>query len=338
MTSTSHSPVAGAVLERVDHRRQDLLGLVGVDRADLGEQARALRDDVGGLDPAVQVADVRRRLVVDAAVRHRDRRVGGGEDRRAALLRAQPRVRGLAVELGLHAVERRRGGDKLADRRRVVEHVAELRAQLRRVEALGAQQADLLGDGEEQLEADRRALDRAAAGDREDHRHRGLVVRAEDAGVRVLPAVVDQHGVDRRLRRHRVQVRAQQHGPLRAPADARQQVARLVALDLEPHPAQLGGDALGARRLLPRRARDAAEVREELALPGLLRLARRPQGAPGPRGGRVGRRRGGWPPRRASPGRGRLFGGELLRALSFIRSAPPRRSRGRAAPGAPGVT
>ena len=54
--------VAGAVVQRVDHRGEDLLGLVGVDRADLGEQPRALGDDVGGLDPAVQVADVRRRL------------------------------------------------------------------------------------------------------------------------------------------------------------------------------------------------------------------------------------------------------------------------------------
>ena len=145
--------VAGAVVERVDHRRQHFLGPVGVHRADLGEHPRALGDDVGGFDPAVQVADVRGRLVVDATVRHRDRGVGGREDRRAALLGPQAGVRGFAVELGLDAIDRGRRGDELADRRRVVEHVPELRPQLRGVEALGPEQPDLLSHGEQELEA-----------------------------------------------------------------------------------------------------------------------------------------------------------------------------------------
>jgi hypothetical protein len=99
--------VRRAVVQRVDHSSQDLLRLVRVHRADLSQHAGALGHDVGGFHAAVQVAEVGGGLRVDPAVRHRCGRVGGGEDRRAALLRAQPGVGRLAVELGLDAVQRR---------------------------------------------------------------------------------------------------------------------------------------------------------------------------------------------------------------------------------------
>ena len=85
-------------------------------------------------DPALDRAHVGGRLLVDAAERHVRDRVGGGEDRRAARLGADAGVGGAAVELGGEAEVGRRRGDDLADRRRVVEDVAEVGLQLRGVE------------------------------------------------------------------------------------------------------------------------------------------------------------------------------------------------------------
>ena len=162
--STSHSALAAASLIASIMRETRALGLLGVDRAGLGQQPRALGDDVGGADAAGDRADVRGRLGVDPALRHRGDGPRERQDRAAALLRADARVRGAAVELGPDAVVARRGGDHLADRGRVVEHVAELRAQLRRVEVRGAAQAVLLGDGEQQLDARRASLRRSRGG------------------------------------------------------------------------------------------------------------------------------------------------------------------------------
>ena len=134
--------------------------------------------------------------------------------------------------------------------------------------------------------------------------------------------------------------------------------------DLEPHALQLGGDARGARRLLPRRAGDAAELREELTLPGLLPLAGRSHRCPdrpGPgraarSGGaaawRVADRRGEVPRRDPARIGGRVRVGiagltgprPALRRRSPAAAAPssapaPRpRTRGTAAPGAPAAT
>ena len=55
---------------------------------------------------------------------------------------------------------------------------------------LGAEQADLLGCREEQLEPDGRGGRPVAAGDREQDRHGSLVVGAEDAVVAVGEAAV----------------------------------------------------------------------------------------------------------------------------------------------------
>ena len=189
-----------------------------------------------------------------------------------------PGVGGLAVELRGEAEVGRRRGDHLADRRRVVEDVAEVGLQLRGVELLGALQRVLLAGGEEQLEPDRRALDAAAPRQLEHDRDRGLVVGAEDAVVGVLPAAVDDHGVDRDAAVvDGVEVRAEQDRALAAAGEAREQVAGGVLLCLDPHPAQLRLDALGALALVPERARDAAERGEGLVQPRALGVGGRPQ-------------------------------------------------------------
>jgi hypothetical protein len=192
--------------------------------------------------------------------------VGGGQNRAAAVLGADAGVGRAAVEVGAQAEVRRRGDDHLADRRRVVEDVAEVRPQPADVDLLGTGQRVLLGDREQQLERDGRALDAAAPRQLEQHGHRRLVVGAEDGVVGVLPAAVDEDGLDRSGVVDRVEMGAEQQRPVRAPADAGEQVAGLCAggsggfvlLDLDAHRTQPGGDRVRARPLVPERARDAA--------------------------------------------------------------------------------
>ena len=78
---------------------------------------------------------------------------GGGGDRAAAVLGPDPGVGLDAAELGDQLLVGRGRGDHLADRRRVVEDEAELRAQRVDVERVRAAQALLLGDREDQLDA-----------------------------------------------------------------------------------------------------------------------------------------------------------------------------------------
>ena len=140
--------------DRLDARR--------VERPRLGHERAALGHDVRRADAALDGADVRRRPVVEPPERHRRDRARGGEDRAAAVLGPDAGVRRAPVELRPKPVQGGRGDDDLADRRRVVEHVAESRAQARAVEGLRAAQRVLLGDREQQLEPDRRRLRRAA--------------------------------------------------------------------------------------------------------------------------------------------------------------------------------
>jgi hypothetical protein len=102
-------------------------------------------------------------------------------------------------------------------------------AQRRRVEDARTVETVLLADREDQLHADRRALDRCAMGERQQHRHRGLVVGAEDRVARALPAAIDEHGLDDALVGHGVQVRAEHHRAFAAARDAREQVAAVRA-------------------------------------------------------------------------------------------------------------
>ena len=133
---------------------------------------------------------------------HRGDRARGGRDRAAAVLGADARVRGLPAELGLEAVVRRRGDDDLADRRRVVEDVAEARTRsCAASKAFAPGQRPLLADGEQRARAPTgepstatRWASASSCGDR------GLVVGAEDRVPGALPAAVDEHRLDRRPR------------------------------------------------------------------------------------------------------------------------------------------
>ena len=84
-------------------------------------------------------------------------------DRAAAVLGPDPGVGGAAVELRDDPVVGGRGDDDLADRRGVVEHVAEPAAQQADVERLRPAERDLLADREQQLDPDRGRLTRGRA-------------------------------------------------------------------------------------------------------------------------------------------------------------------------------
>ena len=120
-------------------------------------------------------------------------------------------VRRAAVERHLERLRVRRAEDHDADRRRLVVDVADARAQPRVVERVGADEADLLLRREEQLDAGVRPALGEHAPRRLEHRRDGrLVVGAEDRPGRVPDDAVLDHRLDRRGRRHGVEVRAEE--------------------------------------------------------------------------------------------------------------------------------
>jgi hypothetical protein len=170
----------------------------------------------------------------------------------------------------------RRTQDHVADRSGLVVDEAELCLERRVVERARAEQAHLLLGREEELDACVRAslLDDPARGlDHGDDRR--LVVGAEDRPACVPDdAVLADDGLERALRRHRVEVRAEED---RRPASvatgqATEQVADrridlragVVLPDLEPERPQLGDHAVGDRTFLAGRARDRGELEEEV--------------------------------------------------------------------------
>jgi hypothetical protein len=179
------------------------------------------------------------------------------------------------VEAEGERVVRRRAEDDLADRRRLVVDEPELRREPRVVERLGALQPDLLLRREKQLDA------RVGAPLADDPR-RGfehdcdcrLVVRAEDRSRRVAddPVLVYQR-LDRPLRRHGVEVRAEED---RRPAGAvriqpaveisgvrADRRARAVLVYGDPEIAQIGGNEIGRGALGPRRRWQPRELQED---------------------------------------------------------------------------
>ena len=228
-----------------------------------------LRHDVrGARKPPLDRPHVRRGLVIDAPQPHRRDGPGGGGDRAAAVLGADPRVRSGAAEAGLEAVVRRRGHHDLADRRRVVEDIAERAAQPGGVELLGAAQRRLLPHREQQLEAHGRPLHRRASSGGQQDRDGRLVVGTEDRLARADPATVDAHRLDSAVVGHGVEVRAEQDRSIGvAPGDPREQVAGLVGLDVQPHPPQLVAHAHRDRRLLAGDRADAAQLGELVVQP-----------------------------------------------------------------------
>ena len=162
-----------------------------------------------------------------------------------------------------------------ADRRRLVVDEAELGLELRVVEGARAEEADLLLLREQKLDAGVRLAFGDDPPSRLDHRDDGrLVVRTEDRPGRVSDYPVRDDGLERALRRHGVEVRAEEdrRTAVEPPGQPAQQVAGVgadagagvVLLDLDTQRAQLGGDAIGDRALVPRWTGDRAQLREEV--------------------------------------------------------------------------
>ena len=119
--------VGGRLGERVHHLAHHLAGALGVEAARLELHVAALRHHVRRR-AALDAAHVRGRLRVQPADPHRGDRPRGRGDRVVPRLGPDPRVRGLAPEARLQRVVGRRGEHDLADRRGVVEDVAEVGA------------------------------------------------------------------------------------------------------------------------------------------------------------------------------------------------------------------
>ena len=127
--------LALAELGREGDRLEHLLNQIGelslVLRARLGEEGAPLRDDVPR-GPAVDDADIRRRLVVDTA------EAEVGDALAAAAIAERPssgihaRMGRPPVEPNLHRVRVRRAEDDLADRRGLVVDIADRAASRRR--------------------------------------------------------------------------------------------------------------------------------------------------------------------------------------------------------------
>ena len=114
---------AGGEGDRVLHRLHLLGELALVVRARLADEAAEVGNDVRGA-AALDRADVRRRLLVDAAEPHLRDRARCGGDRRAPVLREHAGVRGAAVEDDLEHDRRGRAEDHAADRLGLVVDVA----------------------------------------------------------------------------------------------------------------------------------------------------------------------------------------------------------------------
>ena len=133
----------------------------GVQRARLGQQRQRRATMFVRAHAAVDPADVRRGLLVEPAVAHRGDRARGGDDRAAPVLGTDAGVGGAAAELGA------RCGSRSARRRRSRRSAWRGRRRSRTRRAAGRRRtpwrrrARSPRDGEQQLDADRRALDAA---------------------------------------------------------------------------------------------------------------------------------------------------------------------------------
>jgi hypothetical protein len=243
--------------------------------ASFGDEAAVLGDDVARR-AARDLADVRRRLVVQPPQPQIGDRSRRGGDRRAALLRVHAGVRGPAAKRHVQLALVRGTEDHLADRPRVVVDVADPRVQAMLVEGRRAPEPDLLHRREEELDAGVAAtvLEHARCG--LEHRRDGrLVVRAEDRPSRVAhDRVLADLGLDRPLGRDGVEVRAEEDRQPRCAvtrldpavdvpdrrADPR---PRVVLESLEPERLHVLEHPVGDSPLLPRRARKRRQLEEQ---------------------------------------------------------------------------
>ncbi len=263
--------LAGAPGAGVRHLPRNLGGPSRVEAARLGLQPAVAGDDVAR-GAAFDQADVGGRPLVEPSQLHAtDRRRRGG-DRAAAVLGPDPGVSLDPEEVGEDLLLGRRRDDHLADRRRVVEDEAGLRAQRRGVERFRPAQPLLLGDRQHQLDPDRRRLGGVPRHQLHEDRDRRLVVGAED---RLAAAAEDAFVLDHldlSPVRDGVEVGAEHHPVLRAPGQPSEQIPRarlgraggVVLAHLEPERPQLGRDGVGDLALLPGRAADLAEPDESV--------------------------------------------------------------------------
>ena len=152
-------------------------------------------------------------------------------DRVDPLLRGDRRMRRPPVHAGADHKARGRGLDVAADGPGVVEHVAAVGVEHRGVERGRSHQSALLADREHQLDSGvGQPVEHERADRLQDHRDRRLVVGADDRGGGVSEHAVDEHRLERRGRRHGVEVGAQEQGaPGRRRGDAAVQVVAIAA-------------------------------------------------------------------------------------------------------------
>ena len=206
---------------------------------------------------------------------HAGDRRRGRRDRVAAGLGVDPRVRLDSGELGDDLLLGRRARDHLADGARVVEDEAAVGAECRRVDRLRPPQPLLLGDGQQQLDPDRRRLRGVAGGELDEDRDSRLVVGAEDRLAAAAKDAVGLHDLDLPRMRDGVDVGTEHRPGVTTPRQPGEDVARprlcraggVVLADLEPHRPQLGDQRVGDLALLAGDAADLAEPDEPLVQP-----------------------------------------------------------------------
>ena len=256
----------GGERERVERLLDELRELALVARAGVDGETAAGRHDVESAS-ALDQAGVRGRLLVDAAEPEIGDRARRRDDRRASVLRVDPRVGRTAREDDLDRLAGRRRDDDLADGSRVVVDEAHLRLQPGGVEGKGTLEARLLPGREEELDARvPAALGEDEPGRLEDHGDRRLVVGSEDRVRLVRDDPVRDDGLDRPGCRHRVEMRAEEDraaGLSLGRGQAREEVAGGVALRLDAQVAQVGADMLRDGLFFTGRARDGRQLEEE---------------------------------------------------------------------------
>ena len=193
-------------------------------------------------------------------------------DRPRAGFRRGPRV----PRTRPRAADGRRRGDHLADRARVVEHVAVRRAQRPEVELLGAAQAVLLGHGEHELQPGRARGRGVARGELDQNGDRRLVVGPEDRLARgcetprrrARPRSRRRAGRCRGGRRRRPTRRPRPgRVAIRLPAPARAGSAESSSRTSTPSSRSSPSTVVGDRPLSPGRARRLAQTHEAVEHP-----------------------------------------------------------------------
>ena len=204
-----HAVAGGRLVEAAAHVLALGVELGEVAAPRLALHHHAVRHDVGR-EPSLDHAEVGRGLLVEAAQAHGRDGLAGDLDRADALLRADAGVGLEAVDDEAHVIGRRRARDQLVHAV-AVEHQPAPRRQACDVEVLGAEQAILFADREQDLDGAvgqstlTRDADRFENGD--DPR---LVVAAEDGGAVGLDHVALRDGPDVLAGHHGVHVGAQQ--------------------------------------------------------------------------------------------------------------------------------